>query len=154
MSSRDYPVVVYPLGKEDGGGFAAIAPDLPGCKGDGDTAQTAMADLYSAIDEWVDECRALGRVVPLPGTYVSKKIAEQDQIIGVVKAQAAALKQQDELIKGRLAETQAGLVALEVRVVELLERHKALHDDDFPGMVAGLSMAQAMSKVRGGRMTH
>ena len=31
MKARDYPVSVWPLSDDDGIGFIAIAPDLPGC---------------------------------------------------------------------------------------------------------------------------
>jgi hypothetical protein len=43
MPSLEYPVVVEPLSGEEGGGFAAIAPDLPGCMSDGDTPEEALA---------------------------------------------------------------------------------------------------------------
>ena len=144
MSGPGYPVVVYPLGEEDGGGFAALAPDLPGCKGDGETPEAALSDLYSAIGEWIDECDALGRKVPAPGSYVSKKRDEHEHIIAVIRMQADALKKQEDFIKGRLAETQNGLAALEASVADLLERHSASEENDFPGVVTGGAMVEVM----------
>jgi hypothetical protein len=37
-----YNVVVEPLSKEDGGGFVATVPDLPGCMSDGETEAEAI----------------------------------------------------------------------------------------------------------------
>ncbi|MGH1356548.1 MAG: type II toxin-antitoxin system HicB family antitoxin [Thalassovita sp.] len=37
MNPTDYPIVLVPLCEEDGGGFAAYVPDLPGCMSDGET---------------------------------------------------------------------------------------------------------------------
>lgn len=64
----NYAIVIVPLSDEDGGGFASIVPDLPGCKGDGDTRAEAAADAENAILEWVDEANRLGRDIPEPGT--------------------------------------------------------------------------------------
>ena len=43
MKHLEYPVVIEPLSKDDGGGFAAIVPDLPGCMSDGETPEEAAA---------------------------------------------------------------------------------------------------------------
>lgn len=66
MPNPDYPVLVEPLRPEDGGGFIAIAPDLPGCMSDGSTPQEALANVHDAIDAWIEEARALARPVPGP----------------------------------------------------------------------------------------
>ena len=34
MNPKDYPVEVRPLAADDGGGWLATFPDLPGCMGD------------------------------------------------------------------------------------------------------------------------
>jgi antitoxin HicB len=62
----DYPVLIEPLRAEDGGGFAALVPDLPGCMTDGETPEEALANVRDAIDAWIEEARALGRPVPPP----------------------------------------------------------------------------------------
>ena len=64
MIDRGYPVIILELRKEDGGGFFALAPDLPGCVGDGATRGEAVTDLESAIGEWIDEAQRLKRAVP------------------------------------------------------------------------------------------
>ena len=66
MSKLDYPVLIEPLAGEDGGGFVATAPDLPGCMSDGETPEDALAQVQDAIAAWIEEARALGRPVPKP----------------------------------------------------------------------------------------
>ncbi len=61
-----YPVLVEPLSAEDGGGFLATAPDLPGCMSDGETPEDALRSVREAITEWIEEARRLGREIPKP----------------------------------------------------------------------------------------
>ena len=42
MHNLRYPVIVSPLSEEDGGGFLATVPDLPGCMSDGETPEEAI----------------------------------------------------------------------------------------------------------------
>jgi antitoxin HicB len=64
--AMDYAIVVEPLKAEDGGGWLATVPALPGCMGDGETREAAMADALAAIAEWKDAARQLGRDAPGP----------------------------------------------------------------------------------------
>jgi antitoxin HicB len=66
MTNLDYPVLIEPLATEDGGGFVATVPDLPGCMSDGDTPEEALANVRDAVAAWIEEARALGRSVPKP----------------------------------------------------------------------------------------
>jgi antitoxin HicB len=66
MPKLDYPVMIEPLSTEDGGGFLATVPDLPGCMSDGETPEEALANVHDAIVAWIDEANALGRSVPKP----------------------------------------------------------------------------------------
>jgi antitoxin HicB len=66
MTRLDYRIVIEPLAPEDGGGFVATAPDLPGCMSDGETPEEALANVRDAVAAWIEEARALGRVVPRP----------------------------------------------------------------------------------------
>ena len=62
----DYAIVVEPLKAEDGGGWVATVPALPGCMGDGETREEALGDALAAIEEWRDAARELGREMPGP----------------------------------------------------------------------------------------
>lgn len=62
----DYAMVVEPLSDEDGGGWLATVSALPGCMGDGETREEAIADATAAIEEWKDAAKQLGRDAPGP----------------------------------------------------------------------------------------
>ena len=64
MPQLRYPVIVSPLTEEDGGGFLATVPDLPGCMSDGETPAEAIENVQDAIEEWLDLARKLGREIP------------------------------------------------------------------------------------------
>ncbi len=66
MRSLEYAVIVSPLSEEDGGGFLATVPDLPGCMSDGETPAEAIENVQDAIEEWLDLARKLGRDIPTP----------------------------------------------------------------------------------------
>jgi len=66
----DYPVLIEPLAVEDGGGYLATVPDLPGCMSDGETRELAARNVGDAIEAWIDEARRLGRVLPMPSRHL------------------------------------------------------------------------------------
>jgi antitoxin HicB len=66
MATLKYPVLISPLSDEDGGGFLATVPDLPGCMSDGETPAEAVENVQDAIEEWLDLARKLGRAIPAP----------------------------------------------------------------------------------------
>lgn len=70
MRSPDYSVIIEPLPPEDGGGFLATVPDLPGCTSDGETRELAAGHIEDAITAWIEEAQALGRAVPAPSRHV------------------------------------------------------------------------------------
>lgn len=66
MSPLRYPVLVSPLSAEDGGGFLATVPDLPGCMSDGETPQEALSNVQDAIESWIEAAQDMGRDIPQP----------------------------------------------------------------------------------------
>jgi antitoxin HicB len=71
MNRLSYPVVVQPLKDEDGDGFIAAAPDLPGCMSDGETPEEALKNVQDAIAAWIEAANDMGRRIPKP----SKQLA-------------------------------------------------------------------------------
>lgn len=71
MSRLQYPVVVAPLPPEDGGGFLATVPDLPGCMSDGDTPEQAIANVQDAIEMWIEAAVEIGRTIPPPSRQLA-----------------------------------------------------------------------------------
>jgi predicted RNase H-like HicB family nuclease len=65
------PVVVQPLGAEDGGGFIATVPDLPGCMSDCETPEEAPANVQGAIDAWIKAAKDMGRKIPKPSAQLA-----------------------------------------------------------------------------------
>jgi len=61
-----YEVRLRPLTDDDGGGWLATIPDLPGCMGDGESEMEAIADVRSAALEWADAAVADGETIPAP----------------------------------------------------------------------------------------
>lgn len=64
MTGKSYPIVIKLLEDDDGGGFMATVPDLPGCMGDGETEAEALANAQSALEEWIDAATDEGREMP------------------------------------------------------------------------------------------
>ena len=63
-----YRIGLRPLGVDDGGGWLAEAPELPGCMSDGDTPQQAVENLMDAIACWIEAAEEDGRPVPAPAS--------------------------------------------------------------------------------------
>ncbi len=47
--SLDYAIRIEKLSAEDGGGYLATVPDLPGCMSDGETPEEALNNIQDAI---------------------------------------------------------------------------------------------------------
>lgn len=69
MTRCPYQIVVEPLPPEDGGGFIATVPDLPGCMSDGETPEEAVANVQDAIVAWIEAAHDLGHAVPKPSPH-------------------------------------------------------------------------------------
>lgn len=66
LAARPYRVVMSPLSQEDGGGWFAEIPDLPGCGSDGESQAEALANVEDAKREWLATALELGRPIPEP----------------------------------------------------------------------------------------
>lgn len=59
-----YEVIIY-WSAEDGA-FIAEVPELPGCAADGPTYESALANVRTIINEWIETALQLDRPVPEP----------------------------------------------------------------------------------------
>lgn len=66
-NARQYPVEIRPLSTDEGGGWLATFPDLPGCMGDGETPEAAIEDGYAAAAAWLKVAAECGDAIPEPG---------------------------------------------------------------------------------------
>lgn len=64
---EEYPLELRPLSADEGGGWLATFPDLPGCMADGETPEEAIADARGAFACWMGAQIEDGREVPKPG---------------------------------------------------------------------------------------
>jgi antitoxin HicB len=66
MDALNYTIELHPLPPEEGGGYMAIVPELPGCVSDGQTDIEALTNAHDAIRAWLERARAMGREIPPP----------------------------------------------------------------------------------------
>ena len=69
-----YPVVLRPLNDEDGGGWIAIVPDLPGCMSDGASGDEAFKNVLDAIAAWEAVTRDDGQKQPVPDSSLASML--------------------------------------------------------------------------------
>ena len=70
MTALPYPVLIAPLPPNDGGGFLALVPDLPGCMSDGASPEEAVADVQDAIATWIEAANDMGHALPSPSRHL------------------------------------------------------------------------------------
>lgn len=61
---QTYHIETRALSAEEGGGFLAWAPDLPGCMSDGDSREEAEIHCRDAIQDWLDQAQREGINIP------------------------------------------------------------------------------------------
>lgn len=66
-----YPVILRPLSEDEGGGWIAIVPDLPGCMSDGATGDEAFRNVLDAIEAWEESAQAEGQSPPDPDSFLN-----------------------------------------------------------------------------------
>ena len=69
MRVQGYSVELTRLSQENGGGYAAIVHDLPGCISDGSTPSEALRNADDAITCWLEGAAELGREIPKPSEH-------------------------------------------------------------------------------------
>ena len=66
---NNYKFNVYPLSEEDGGGFYAEVPELPGCIASAATLEETMELLKEAIESWIEVSKEKGKNIPKATYY-------------------------------------------------------------------------------------
>jgi antitoxin HicB len=65
IDPKSYALEIRTL--DEGDGWLATFPDLPGCMGDGATPEMAIADGYEAATAWLSVAQTFGDPIPKPG---------------------------------------------------------------------------------------
>lgn len=61
-----YSVRLSQLSEEDGGGWIAFVPELPGCLTDGETPDEAYNNLKEVLPFWLQVAKEAGKKIPHP----------------------------------------------------------------------------------------
>jgi antitoxin HicB len=62
----EYAVRIERLADNDGGGYLATVPDLPGCMSDGETPEEALKNVQDAIASWIEAAKEWKLDIPEP----------------------------------------------------------------------------------------
>lgn len=68
----EYAVRIERLTENDGGGYLAIVPDLPGCMSDGGTPDEALKNVQEAIESWIEAAKESKLDIPRPTPPLEK----------------------------------------------------------------------------------
>ena len=99
----DYPMVILPLTDEDGGGYTAFFPDLPGCLSDGETPQEAVENALDAFNCWMEVQVERKVEIPEPHSSQSAIVDMEDEIEAMAKT-IAKLTSDLDAANARIAE--------------------------------------------------
>ena len=108
-----YPMIVMPLSEEEGGGFEALFPDLPGCASDGPTPEAAVAGAMETLRAWRGIHAQRGLPMPAPFTALGAHRRRDEDLIGALRSVA----NYTEAMGDRIA-------TLEARLESALERNQ------------------------------
>lgn len=100
----DYAIVVTKLSDEDGGGYLAVVPDLYGCMSDGESPEEALRNAQSAIDDWIEVARELGRKLPEPGSAAKQSRKREAALVQAIKILTEQYDGLDERIESLVHE--------------------------------------------------
>jgi antitoxin HicB len=70
--TEEYRITVRPLSKDEGGGYLAEYPEIPGCMSDGETVEEAIANGREALRDCLEVFRESGRKAPRPGVEAAQ----------------------------------------------------------------------------------
>jgi antitoxin HicB len=68
----EYAVRIDRLSEDDGGGYLATVPDLPGCMSDGATPEEALRNVQEAIASWIEAAKEWRQEVPKPSPPLAR----------------------------------------------------------------------------------
>jgi predicted RNase H-like HicB family nuclease len=68
----EYAVRIERLAEDDGGGYLATVPDLPGCMSDGATPEEALKNVQEAIASWIEAAKEWKQPIPKPSPPLAR----------------------------------------------------------------------------------
>ena len=76
-TSLPYPFEILPLSPIEGGGYAIMFPNLPGCRSDGATPEKAVENGRLALEDWLAVATEFGDDAPAPYSSVSGRFVQR-----------------------------------------------------------------------------
>jgi antitoxin HicB len=67
QTADGYRITIRPLSKDEGGGYLAEYPEIPGCMSDGETIEEAISNGREALRDCLEVFKESGRKAPKPG---------------------------------------------------------------------------------------
>jgi antitoxin HicB len=68
MDFEGYTIQMWPLAKDEGGGWLITFPDLPGCMSDGESIEEAIRNGQDALGCYLAVTKKYGDALPKPGS--------------------------------------------------------------------------------------
>ena len=91
-----YQIVLSELSADDGGGFLATVPDLPGCMADGETVGEAAEEARDAIRAYLNAFEEEGKEFPAPARQTATDDVSGKFQVRLPKSLHAKLKRMAE----------------------------------------------------------
>lgn len=66
MNKLKYVVTIRPLSTDEGGGYLAEFPAVPGCMADAETVEEALHQAEDALNSWLATAKEFGDPIPKP----------------------------------------------------------------------------------------
>lgn len=111
----EYTVVISPCPEEDGGGYVAYYPDLPGCLSDGETAEEALANANDALNAWMSAQKERNSQIPKPGDAIEVQRQREKDLLEAMRT----FVDFSDHAEGRIAELEYALA----EILERIDRH-------------------------------
>jgi antitoxin HicB len=107
----DYPISIFPLAEDDGGGYLGVVPDLLGCMSDGATPAEALANTMDAVSDWLKTAERRGMKIPEPGSSQLNERAYREHLLTQLKD----VRNSVDHVEDRLDELQRAIQELQER---------------------------------------
>ena len=59
-----YEIILYRSNEDNS--YIAEVPELAGCMADGNTMQSALENVHTVMEEWIETAKLMGREIPVP----------------------------------------------------------------------------------------
>jgi antitoxin HicB len=140
MIESTYPILLLKLPDNEGGGYVAYAPDLEGCKSNGESPDAAVASLLAAIRALRAHMTEEGKPAPEPFSSSDKAQRMREEMLSIIREQEKMLKEEVVNLRKELSEVRSEMDKIRTRMRQLA-LHYDISDEEVDEMLgeAGVS---------------